>query len=1210
MKIGLFHLVLLAGAGLSLSLPLNAQISNRVVAPVDATKLVPLAGNVHPLAQARFDRGPAPVSNPTGRVMLVLQRSAAQQQALTQYLGDLQNPSSPNFHKWLTPAQYGAEYGISDSDLQTVESWLQTQGFTIEKVPQARNVIEFSGTFGQIQSAFHTSMHRLLVKGETHFANMSDPQIPAALAPVVAGVGPLNDFRPKPALIRGPKGSYDSSTHSIEVQPSLTFPIGSANTPYLFAVPADAATIYDTPNTKMNANYTSGTTWDGSGVNLGIVGVSDFMGIDISYYRTAFLGETTPNMPTVVVDGNDPGLIAGGAAVEALLDNEVSGGLAPGANVYFYASGDTDLSSGLFAAIIRAVDDNTVSILSMSFTGCEAGQGTSGNQFISEAAEQAAAQGITTVVAAGDAGSAGCDDFDTETEAVNGLAVNGLASTPYTIAVGGTDFDGLPESFTTYASSGGSSSAGSPPYYRTALKYIPEDPWNDSTSVDGEYNQNVAIVNAQGQTNIVGGGGGASILYTKPSYQTSLTPNDKARDLPDVSFLAADGGHQALWALCSDSTSDGNTTTAYTDCVNNNGIFSNGTGIAGVGGTSAAAPAFAGILAEVEQSLNGARLGQANYVLYQLAKSNPSIFHNVTTGNNSVVCEAGSPNCGANDFMLGYNAGPGYNLASGLGSIDVKALVNGWNGASLTGTTTALRINGSTAAYSGTHGANLQFSVKVTPTTASGSAAIIDTANERSSGGPLNNAQFAVPLTNGAGQASYNGLPGGSYTVSARYGGDTSNAASTSSPGISVTIAPEASTTTLQVNAYNPETLAAIPLTNMPYGSAIFADATITGTAEGANSEGLATGSVGFFDSRGHFADANVGSNSTASLSPYSSGYVAFVPGSYSLTASYSGDASYSPSTSGPAIGFSVVQAPTVTAAVASPTTIGSNGNTIVNITVTSPYNAGSAPDGAVNLSVGSTVLTGISGGSGATATIEQSGGAVYWVFSGSASIAASQLPVGADTLTATYCCDTNYAASSTTFAVTVSSTPVNPTITLTSSGNITVAAGVSTGNTSTITVTPGGGFTGSVNLTCAVTTSTSNPNDPPTCTVASPVTISGTTAATAALAVFTTATTTSSTTMPLEKFFLGGGAALALVFCFGVPAPRRAWRGLLALMAMVLVAGAMGCGGGGGGGGGTHTIPGTTPGTYTVTVTGKDAATGNITGSTTVSLTVTQPLP
>ena len=241
-------------------LPLPAQsgplhpIANRIVAPVDESQTVALPGNVHPMAQARFDRGAAPESLATGRILLVLARSAAQQQALTQYLDDVQNPSSPSYHQWLTPAQYGARFGVSDADLQTVQTWLQSNGFKIENVPQARNLIQFSGTVGQVESAFHTSIHSFSVLGATHYANVSDPQIPAALAPVVAGVTPLNDFHPVPHIVQGTTGRYDATTHAIE--PDLT--LFSGNTPLLFLDPADAATIYDTPNTSLNANFTSG----------------------------------------------------------------------------------------------------------------------------------------------------------------------------------------------------------------------------------------------------------------------------------------------------------------------------------------------------------------------------------------------------------------------------------------------------------------------------------------------------------------------------------------------------------------------------------------------------------------------------------------------------------------------------------------------------------------------------------------------------------------------------------------------------------------------------------------------------------------------------------------------------------------------------------------------------------------------------------------
>ena len=293
---------------------------------------------------------------------------------------------------------------------------------------------------------------------------------------------------------------------------------------------------------------------------------------DIQNYRTAFLGVTaaTANLPTVIVDGNDPGLVPGGAAVEALLDNEVAGGLAPGAKIDYYTSAGSDLTDGLFNAIARAIDDNAVDIINVSFGQCEATLGNSGNQLVDELAQQAAAQGITVTVSAGDAGSAACDNFNTATSAQGGLAVNGFASTPYTVAVGGTDFDVLGTSFGTYVAS---NTGGAIPYYLTAKGYIPEEPWNDSTTINGSLSQNSAYKDSNGNTNIIAGGGGVSSLYAKPAFQQSVTPADGHRDLPDVSFFAANGFYGAMWVLCADPVSEQNSNASSNapDCQNTGG---------------------------------------------------------------------------------------------------------------------------------------------------------------------------------------------------------------------------------------------------------------------------------------------------------------------------------------------------------------------------------------------------------------------------------------------------------------------------------------------------------------------------------------------------------------------------------------------------------------------------------------------------------------
>jgi len=1281
-----------------------APAQNRVARPVDETQLVTLKNNVHPWARAQFDRGPAPGATATGRIRLIFQRSTTQQQALAQYLSDLQNPASPAYHQWLSPAQYGASYGISPSDLQQVEIWLESHGLKIEKTPAARNVIEFSGTFDQVESAFHTSIHTYQVNGQTHYANSSDPQIPAALAAVIAGVGPLNDFYPEPSLARGPNGRFDPSTGRIA--PVLT--VGVNNTSYLFVDPADAAVIYDSPNSSLNPAY-NGTTYNGAGVAIGIVGISDLTSGDVANYRMAFLGETSGsvNLPTVVVDGNDPGLTGGGT--EAVLDNEVAGGLAPKAKIYFYTSADSDISTGFLNAIYRALDDNTVSILSMSLSSCEAALGNAGNQTILEAAQQAAAQGITFIVSAGDNGSAGCDDFDTESQATLGFAVNGLASTPYTIAVGGTDFDALPSAFATYVNE---TTSGSPPYYETALKYIPENPWNNSTSVNTTYSKNVANKSSSGESNIVAGSGGVSSVYVKPAFQSSLTPNDGFRDLPDVSLLAGDGMYGALWVLCSDNVTDGVSSESYTECQTSNGQFTSSTTIGGVGGTSASAPAFAGLMALVAQAHGSAndnyRLGQADTILYQLAQSKyATVFHDVTTGDNSVACANGSPDCGSNLFLTGYNAGSGYDLASGLGSVDAAEMVNNWTSVSLGSTTTSLKIDGSTSAYSGVHGQSLTFDVGVTPTTASGVASIVDNADMTAGGtasGPQNNGQIAVPLTSGSGSIAYNGLPGGSYTVWARYGGDTADASSTSTP-ISVSISAEPSTTTLSVNAYNPVTGKAISNSSVPYGSYVFADAAITGTAEGATFQAVATGTVKFLNNGATLGSAALSSGNQASWPPLGNSYVAIPAGGYDLSAQYSGDASYSPSAG--TASFTITKAPTtVTAgfsgtpvrygtpeeivasaatnstgvaptgtfqfyldgqAVLAPQKIYESSGYEPNNTTT-PYAWADTETTYAFLSVGQHTLSATysgdinyAGGTSANVTVpvtqamaEFSGFGfdnpvnnpivVGVSVDGSATIFGSQYGVaptgtvtfydngaaltdpvtytssanppalsvlnantqhvfttaGTHQVTVSYSGDTNYTSATGGSSQTINVLgPISV-----SAGAVTVSAPGQSG-TSTVTVSPNGGFTGTVNLSCTVTTTISNAIDLPTCSLPNSVSITGTTAATATLTVNTTAATSAALERRPQRFPGGGGAALAIIFLFVIPVRRRVRRGLFAVLAAVIVVGAIGCGGGGsgsGGGGGGGGNPGTTAGIYTVTLTG---TAGTVTAQTTATLTV-----
>jgi hypothetical protein len=1068
---------LLSTASLHGQLPAISSTGRRVTQAVDASDRVSLLSKARPWIKQSADLGEIPGNTSASHMLLLLQRGPQQQQALSEYLGDLQNPSSANFHHWLTPGQFADAFGVNAEDLQAVTGWLQSEGFTIDKVSKARNLVEFSGNAGQLQQAFQSHIHRFSVRGKVEATSITGVQVPRALAPVIAGLVNLDSAHAHPLVRPGSKGRYDPSTHRIktEIKPELTILGGGA--PSLYVDPSDAAVIYDTPNKTLNPNYT-GTTLDGSGLTLGVVGVSNVDLTAVSLYRQAFLGETssTVNLPTVVVDGNDPGL--NDAEIESWLDLELLGGLAPKAKIIYYASNETDLADGLDTAIVRAVEDNAISILSISYGACESDLGTSGNAFFSEVYQQAAAQGITVAVSSGDSGSASCDP-DSGATAVNGLTVSGLASTPYNIAVGGTDFDVLESNFATYVDD---QSSGEPPYYLTAIKYIPEEPWNDSTVVNTSVASNKAL-EPGGVTNIIAGGGGVSAVYTKPAYQSALTPADGTRDLPDVSFLAANGLYGASWVLC-EVSAQGN------DCETANGQLTSNSTVHGAGGTSASTPAFAGMLALVEQS-TGSRLGQANTILYRLAGNKYStVFHDTTLGDNSVVCSGGSPDCGGNGFLTGYDAKTGYDLATGLGSVDAAAMVKNWTTAATTGTSTTLSINNATTPISVTHGATLDLKVGVNPGTATGTAALV--ANTPNLGG-----QLAIPIVDGTGTASYNGLPGGDYSVYARYGGDGSDAASSSSP-ISVSIAPEASTTGVIINAYDPATGIPLPATSsIPYGSLIFAEAAIYGTAEGqADSQGQATGSITYSDNGKKLGTQAISSFGTASFPNYAAGFYFFPGGTHSIVASFPGDESYKASTSS-AAAFTVAKGQTQVQVSANPASTTS----VRNDTITAIINTvsgGDGPTGTVTLQSNGVTL-------GTTTNIVSQNNPTTGYTEGVAtfSVAGSALQPGTNPLAVNYTGDNNYVGGTATGIVTVSVA----TFSLSTSA-INVAAGSASGNTALISATPLNDFTGKVNLTCAVTTTPANAISPVTCTVPASINLTGLNAVTGTL----TANTTSST--------------------------------------------------------------------------------------------------
>ncbi|HYL62776.1 MAG TPA: protease pro-enzyme activation domain-containing protein, partial [Candidatus Methylomirabilis sp.] len=433
-----------------------APIPARITQAIDETQLTALKGSVHPLARPEFDRGPVPDSTPMNRMLLFLQRSPQQEAALQQLMADQMSKASPNFHNWLTPAQFGAQFGPADGDLQTVTNWLSSQGFHDIKVGTGKLTIEFSGNVGLVRHTFHTDIHHFVVNGEMRQANVSDPEIPAALTPVVAGIVSLHNFPKKSMIHRAGAFNGTRDSHGTP-QLTTTSGCGSGGTQPCYALgPADFAAIYDIP-----------AALTGSGSKIAIIGTSDIDPNDVSSFRTLF---GLPNNPPMVVhNGPAPGIAA--EEGEADLDVEWSGAVAPQAEIDFTVTEDTLTSGGIELSSLYVIDNNTDDIMSLSFGSCETALGSE-NAFLNALWEQAAAQGITVFVSAGDPGSAGCDDFNTATVAMQGLAVNGLASTPFNIAVGGTDFDDVGTQTTFWNST---NAAGT---QQSVKGYIPETTWN------------------------------------------------------------------------------------------------------------------------------------------------------------------------------------------------------------------------------------------------------------------------------------------------------------------------------------------------------------------------------------------------------------------------------------------------------------------------------------------------------------------------------------------------------------------------------------------------------------------------------------------------------------------------------------------------------------------------------------------------------------
>ncbi|MGD0931888.1 MAG: Ig-like domain repeat protein [Candidatus Korobacteraceae bacterium] len=1154
----------------------NAHPVPRVTKPVNDGKRVVLHGHVpRVIANASItgkavDMGPIDPSTSLQGMRIVLQSSPEQSHELRRVIDEQQDKRTRNFHQWVTPEEFGSSFGVHDDDIQQVTNWLTKHGFTVDNVTKSKRVIQFSGTSGQVAEAFGTSLHSYQVNGETHVSVNSDISVPEALAPVIAGVDGLHDFFRKSHMVNVQKLSEQNLpgqnlpdqrlkelANYLKLGPAYT---SSSSVHYVG--PSDFATIYNTaPLLAQGIN--------GTGQTIAIVGRSDILMSDVQTYRQLF--NLPINDPIFIHAGQDNGTQPGDDG-ESDLDVEISGGIAPNATVKFVIGTPTFLVDGITNSIEYIVENNLADIMSISYGSCEAVEGAGGNAFNLQAFEQAAAQGISVFVAAGDGGPAGCDDQGSQTYEVLGYAVGAEAGTPYSVSVGGTEFYGDGGAgYSTYWNSSNNSL-----YQNSAITYIPEYPWNESR---------VASPTPTGEpasdfTDLWSGSGGISAYYLRPSWQqgsginnltdptltlgngatglwvssvTITNPGSGYTTAPTVAFSG--GGctaEPAATSVIAGGQVTGLTFTGYTSHYQGFGCTSaptiafsggGGTGAAAtanvgpmqnpppiisgvphrlqpdlslnaasghdgtlfcsegvceinnagqltdagiVGGTSVAAPSMAGVQALINQA-NGGRQGMPGYIYYTLANQQsasacnssgpPGVgsncaFQDITLGNN-LICGLATGSCTATltQAKIGFNAGTGYDLASGLGSPNAANLANQWKTVVFNSSTTTLNLSQTSGINHGT-GVTLSGTVSGNAGTPTGDVAFIVSQGAISwgvsqvDGSPTGSPAFAT-LSGGSYSVNLNNLPGGSYTVTARYAGDANFASSLSAP-VPVTVNSEATVVTITPQVINQTACSITNGSTFSYGQLAWIQVQVSG----ASGKGIPTGTATIT------VDGNT--YSTPPLDPNGYAYLVAgtVPssscvydytfaqgptlsgGSHTIGASYSGDATFQANTATP-VGITVTPlTPTVTLTAGAtlitsgfPDTLTATFGGLTALTGSGSQSSG--PTGSVNFydNTTSTLL----GTATVVPTISFSGNIYTYgataVLINNAGITAT----GANSIVAIYSGDSNYnTVTSTAVAVTVG-TGTATTTTVTSSANPTTLNGRPT-FTATITGAPTAG--------------------------------------------------------------------------------------------------------------------------------------------------------
>lgn len=615
-----FSKIAIVSALLCASVVCFGQVKNRIVQPIDKSQMVQLRGNVHLLAQRAFDLGRLDGAKQLKNVTLLFNQSASQKADLQTLIEQQRDPQSPNYHKWLTPEQYAARFGMSPSDIDKVAAWLRGQNLTVERVSRSRTSISFTGSVAQMESAFRTEFHQFSIDGETHLANVSEPSVPSALSGAVMGFWKMNDFRWKPrASVKGISPRFNNG----------------ANT---FLAPADIATIYN-----VNPLYAAGI--DGTGHTIAVVGQTSIKLSDVNAFRAASGLSVNPPVLFLVPGGSS--ILNTGDEVEADLDVEWSGAIAKNATVLYVFTDQSQAQGGVIGAFDFVIENNIAPVISISYGACESANGPTFITFLQTLMGQADTQGQSVSSSIGDAGGTDCEPATpTATVATTGLAVDVPGAIPDVTAVGGTTFTGDDNKNSTFWSP-----SNDPVTNGSALQYIPETTWND------DFDSST--------------GGGVSSVIAKPSFQTALTPHDSHRDVPDIALTASPDHDPYL--VCDATKGSATCTTGF-----GHAILVGGTSA----GAPVFASMMTLLNQATENSAGQGTFNPTLYTLAGSPSTYAAAFHDITTGNNKQPCQTGSTGCSSSP--IGFSAGTKYDLTTGLGSVDLDQLAQAWPGFTVT----------------------------------------------------------------------------------------------------------------------------------------------------------------------------------------------------------------------------------------------------------------------------------------------------------------------------------------------------------------------------------------------------------------------------------------------------------------------------------------------------------------------------------------------